>query len=65
MNQIKKIVTDLSSFPGPVVRGPGVRVWVSSGGSVAFPCNIEPDEPGETVSTVLWYRENKGEPIYT
>ena len=36
---------------------------MSAGGSASLPCNIT--APSEKVSTVLWYRDGKGEPIYT
>ncbi len=57
----------LSSFllPAGPIGDYSTNVWVSAGGSVSLPCNIEPDEPGEKVATVLWYRANTGEPIYT
>ncbi len=40
-------------------------VWVVLGGSVSLPCDIRPDDPLEQVATVLWYRQGRGEPIYT
>lgn len=34
------------------------------GETIYLPCNISTHEPGDSVVLVLWYREDKGSPIY-
>ncbi|XP_055588000.1 protein turtle [Uranotaenia lowii] len=35
------------------------------GETIYLPCNISTPEPGDSVVLVLWYREDKGSPIYS
>ena len=42
-----------------------VTTWVVLGGEAALPCDIQPEDPLEQLATVLWYKGNQGEPIYT
>ncbi|XP_058116083.1 hemicentin-1 [Anopheles ziemanni] len=35
------------------------------GETIFLPCNISTHEPGDNVVLVLWYREDKGSPIYS
>uniref|UniRef100_A0A182W1B1 Ig-like domain-containing protein n=1 Tax=Anopheles minimus TaxID=112268 RepID=A0A182W1B1_9DIPT len=35
------------------------------GETIYMPCNVSTHEPGDNVVLVLWYREDKGSPIYS
>ena len=39
--------------------------WSLVGHSTSLPCEIEPEDPGEQLYIVLWYKDDDGEPIYT
>ena len=39
--------------------------WSLIGYSASLPCEIEPENPSEQLYTVLWYKDEDGEPIYT
>ena len=39
--------------------------WSLVGHTTSLPCEIEPEDPGEQLYTVLWYKDDDGEPIYT
>lgn len=36
-----------------------------SGQRATLPCNIQPREPNDAVSMVLWFKEDSGEPLYS
>ncbi|XP_076164460.1 nephrin isoform X2 [Ptiloglossa arizonensis] len=36
-----------------------------AGQRATLPCNIQPREPNDTVSMVLWFKEDSGEPLYS
>ena len=35
-----------------------------AGQRATLPCNIQPREPNDAVSMVLWFKEDSGEPLY-
>lgn len=35
-----------------------------AGQTATLPCNIQPREPNDAVSMVLWFKEDSGEPLY-
>ena len=39
--------------------------WSLVGHTALLPCEIEPENPLEQLYTVLWYKDDDGEPIYT
>ena len=41
------------------------QIWALVGKKASLSCNIKPDDPNEQLATVLWYRGNQGEPIFT
>ncbi|XP_058813514.1 neural cell adhesion molecule 1 isoform X2 [Topomyia yanbarensis] len=44
---------------------PLVTMEAVVGETIYLPCNISTHEPGDNVVLVLWYREDKGSPIYS
>ncbi|OAD58330.1 hypothetical protein WN48_11292 [Eufriesea mexicana] len=36
-----------------------------AGQRATLPCNIQPREPNDAVSMVLWFKEDSGEPLYS
>ncbi|XP_058463277.1 hemicentin-1 isoform X2 [Malaya genurostris] len=44
---------------------PLVAMEALVGETIYLPCNISTHEPGDNVVLVLWYREDKGSPIYS
>uniref|UniRef100_A0A182J9E0 Ig-like domain-containing protein n=1 Tax=Anopheles atroparvus TaxID=41427 RepID=A0A182J9E0_ANOAO len=46
-------------------RVPVVSMEALVGETIFLPCNISTHEPGDNVVLVLWYREDKGSPIYS
>ncbi|XP_053671696.1 neural cell adhesion molecule 1 [Anopheles nili] len=44
---------------------PVVTMEALVGETIYLPCNVSTHEPGDNVVLVLWYREDKGSPIYS
>ncbi|XP_040152153.1 neural cell adhesion molecule 1 isoform X2 [Anopheles arabiensis] len=44
---------------------PVVAMEALVGETIYLPCNVSTHEPGDNVVLVLWYREDKGSPIYS
>ncbi|XP_043476697.1 uncharacterized protein LOC122507833 isoform X2 [Leptopilina heterotoma] len=44
---------------------PMKSVWADKGDNVELPCDISPPTPGDTISMVLWFKDNDGIPIYS
>lgn len=39
-------------------------IWADEGDNVELPCDISPPTLGDTISMVLWFKDNDGIPIY-
>ncbi|ETN67965.1 hypothetical protein AND_000204 [Anopheles darlingi] len=59
---LSAIVTNLTVPPFAI---PVVAMEALVGETIYLPCNISTHETGDNVVLVLWYREDKGSPIYS
>ncbi|XP_055542964.1 hemicentin-1 isoform X2 [Wyeomyia smithii] len=59
------LLTVLAHLATSVKDVPLVAMEALLGETIYLPCNISTHEPGDNVVLVLWYREDKGSPIYS
>ena len=64
LSLVPPLLSRLSPHQSPTDFMPKTS-WSLVGHSTSLPCEIEPEDPGEQLYTVLWYKDDDGEPIYT
>ena len=64
LSLVPSLLSGLSPHQSPIDFLPKTS-WSLLGHSTSLPCEIEPEDPGEQLYTVLWYKDDDGEPIYT